>query len=117
MIRTDSDGARVRGIRAIRSIVMRGATVLGAVMSCVTFAHAQRGDQRVALEVRPRPGDTLRVTLEQSFSVSGGPKGVPASAITFTTSYHVQTRDIVQRADPRATVILAIVESVHTSTS
>jgi hypothetical protein len=73
--------------------------------------------QRVTLEVRPRPGDTLVVTLNHTVSITGGPKNFPDSATTISTNYYIATRDIVERADETGTVILAIVDSVRMRTT
>ena len=75
------------------------------------------GAQRVMLEVRPRPGDTLLVTLDHSVTISGGQHDSPDSATTITTSYHVVTRDAVERADSRAAIIRALVDSVRMRTT
>lgn len=73
--------------------------------------------QRVLLEIRPRPGDTMRVTLEHSFTITGGPRNFPDSTTTMTTAYHIATRDVVERADTKSSFILAIVDSVHMRTT
>jgi hypothetical protein len=80
-------------------------------------AGGPAGAQGVTLEVRPRPGDTLLVTLNHSVSITGGPKSYPDSATTISTHYHVATRDIVERADEQGTVILAIIDSVRMRTT
>jgi hypothetical protein len=66
----------------------------------------------VLLEVRPRPGDTLHVTLQHAFTITGGPRNFPDSTTSTTTSYHIATRDVVERADIKNSFILAIVDSV-----
>jgi hypothetical protein len=73
--------------------------------------------QRVALEIRPHPGDTLLVTLEHAYEITGGPRGFPDSATTVNWTYHVVTRDVVEGADIKGTVIHAIVDSVRMSTT
>ena len=73
--------------------------------------------QRVRLEVRPRPGDTLHVTLEHAVTITGGPRNFPDSTTAITTSYHIATRDVVERADMRYAFILAIVDSVRMRTT
>jgi hypothetical protein len=73
--------------------------------------------QRVPLEVRPRPGDTLRVTLEHAVTITGGPRNFPDSTTAMTTTYHIATRDVVERADIKHAFILAIVDSVRMRTT
>lgn len=73
--------------------------------------------QRVTLEVRPRPGDTLRVTIDHVVTITGGPRAFPDSATTYTTRYHITTRDIVERADEKGAVVLAVVDSVQMRTT
>lgn len=75
------------------------------------------GAQGIALEVRPRPGDTLFIALEHRVTLTGGPRGLPDSTTTISSSYRVLTRDIVERADPAGTTVLAIVDSVRMRTT
>lgn len=100
---------------------LRFARQLAGCATLATFAGAvpgaQLGAQRVMLEVRPRPGDTLHVTLDHSVTITGGPRGAPDSATTITTSYHVATRDAVERADAKGTVVRALVDSVRMRTT
>lgn len=72
--------------------------------------------QRVALEVRPRVGDTLRVSLEHALTLTG-PRGTADSAMVISTTYHVLTRDVVERADAKSSTILAIIDSVWVTSS
>jgi hypothetical protein len=88
-----------------------------AVCVAAVCVAASADAQRVTLEVRPRPGDTLRVTLDHAVTISGGPRNFPDSATTYTTTYHVSTRDIVERADEKGAVILAIVDSIRMRTT
>jgi len=91
-------------------------SVLVAVLGLALPAAAARG-QRVALEVRPRPGDTLHVTLEQTVALTAGPAGVPDSSTSVTTNIRVHTRDIVEQADARGTIVLATVDSIRSRTT
>lgn len=75
------------------------------------------GAQRVMLEVRPRPGDTLRVILEHAMTISGGPRNAPDSMTSYSTTYHIETRDVVQTADANGTIVEAIVDSVGMRTT
>lgn len=73
--------------------------------------------QRVTLEVRPRPGDTLHVTLDHAVTISGGPRKYRDSVTTYTTTYHVSTRDIVESADSKGAIVLAVVDSIRMRTT
>lgn len=90
----------------------RRATLALAVCTALPAAA-----QRVTLEVRPHPGDTLQVTLDHVVTITGGPRHFPDSATTYTTTYHISTRDIVERADEKGAVVLAIVDSIRMRTT
>jgi hypothetical protein len=94
----------------VRALVQVLLLSLGALPS-VALA------QRVQLEVRPRPGDTLHVELTHEITLSGAPRGMPDSATTIATTYRVLTRDVVEAADPQGTTVLAIVDSVRMRTT
>lgn len=111
------------------SSVARGL-VLAALMSIVT---SSAGAQSVLLQIRPRVGDTLRVQLEQQVEMTGMPQGCGGQQIglrarvksspancgdtrTMTTRMEVYSRAIARRATHDATDILAITDSVLTST-
>jgi hypothetical protein len=89
--------------------------------------------QSVMLQIRPRVGDTLHVRLEQEVEMTGMPQGcggqqnglraraktVPANCgdiRTMTTRMEVYSRAIARRATHDATDMLAITDSVLTST-
>lgn len=89
--------------------------------------------QSVMLQIRPRVGDTLHVRLEQEVEMTGMPPGcggqqmglrgrvktVPASCSdtrTMTTRMEVYSRAIARRATRDATDMLAITDSVLSST-
>jgi hypothetical protein len=91
--------------------------LLPALAAATALAAPPATAQRVALEVRPHPGDTLHVTLEHIYTLSGGPRNFPDSASTVNWTYHVVTRDVVERTDPGGTIIQAIVDSVRMSTT
>jgi len=86
------------------------------MLAVVTMA-APAAAQRVLLEVRPRPGDTLHVTLEHAVTITGGPRNYPDSTTSTITTYHIATRDVVERADIKSAFILAIVDSVRMRTT
>ena len=95
----------------------RRGQLLAALMFGVVIGTTSAAAQRVMLEVHPRPGDTLLVTLEHSVTISGGQRNAPDSATTVATWYHVVTRDVVERADSRSTIIRALVDSVRMRTT
>jgi hypothetical protein len=87
----------------------RTADLRRAVIALTTTAGAlaAQAPRAVRLEVRPRPGDTLHVTLVHEVVVEGA--GLPG----FAETVRVQTRDVVERADPYGTEVRAIVDSVQ----
>ncbi|HYV96211.1 MAG TPA: hypothetical protein VE967_02010 [Gemmatimonadaceae bacterium] len=95
--------------------------MMRAFASLVVFAAATAAplsaQQRVMLEARPKPGDTLRVTLDHVFTITGGPKNAPDSATTVSTSYHIATRDVAEREDRGGTIIRARIDTVRMKTS
>jgi hypothetical protein len=101
----------VRALWSALRCARRGALACGIGVSASVAAA-----QRVTLEVRPRVGDTLRVSLEHAMTLTG-PRVGADSAVVFGTTYRLLTRDIVERADAKATTILAIVDSVTVLTS
>ncbi|HKS07028.1 MAG TPA: hypothetical protein VJR92_11995 [Gemmatimonadaceae bacterium] len=105
-----SEAASARRTWRVTRAVWCAATWIVVGAPSVTAA------QRVALEVRPRVGDTLRVSLEHAMTLTG-PRIGADSAVVFSTTYKVLTRDIVERADAKGTTILAIVDSVIVATS
>ena len=100
----------------------------------ISIVASPAGAQSVLLLIRPRVGDTLRVQLEQQVEMTGMPqgcgagqqiglrarvKGSPANCSdtrTMTTRMEVYSRAIARRATHDATDILAITDSVLTST-
>jgi hypothetical protein len=97
----------------------------------VTAATA--GAQSVLLQLRPRIGDTLHVKLEQQVEMTGMPPGCKdqpvttrmrptagptacASVRTVNTEMEVFSRAIVKKTMRDATEMLAITDSVRTST-
>jgi hypothetical protein len=91
--------------------------ILAVALAIIPCEAAQA--QRVRLEVRPRPGDTLHVLLNHAVTVTipAGPRSVGDSATTYAMSYRISTRDVVERADINGTIIHAIVDSVRMQTS
>ncbi|MEP6904915.1 MAG: DUF6263 family protein [Gemmatimonadales bacterium] len=103
-----------------------------AVLS-VSFAATSVEAQSVMLQIRPRVGDTLHVWLEQEVEMTGMPAGCGgqqnalrahaksgsagcSDTRTMTTRMQVYSRAIARRATRDATDMLAITDSVLTST-
>lgn len=112
-----------------------GSRAAGTLLAVLGFlgTSAVVGAQPVLLQLRPRIGDTLRVKLEQQVEMTGMPPGcgdqkgasrmrpTAASAAcanlrTVNTGMEVFSRAIVRRSMRDATEMLAITDSVRTST-
>ena len=86
--------------------------LLGVVLlAAADPAHAQR----VVLELKPHAGDTLRLRLDQTTEMSGGRKGAPPKMSV--TTMQMFSRAIVESSMPTYSVILAITDSVHSSST
>lgn len=88
------------------------AVALSVVASSVSTA------QSVVLQIKPRQGDTLRMRLDQESEMSGVRRTAngESSAMVLTTM-SMFSRAIIQSADDRGTVVLAVTDSVHLMTS
>lgn len=93
--------------------------------------------QPVLLQIRPRVGDTLAVRLDQTVDLTGTPTGCvaeeplsrrntkpaehprpcPEVARRMTTVMEVFSRAIVRRTSSKGAIILAVTDSIRTSTS
>ena len=71
---------------------------------------------RVALQIRPRVGDTIALRMEQRMDVTLAPQG-RGDPETMTTSTTVLSRAIVQDASETGTTILAVTDSVAVSSN
>lgn len=71
--------------------------------------------QKVRLELKPRPGDTLRMRLEQTVEVSGTRSGRAPIQVGSTLTMH--SRAIVEGVEPAGARILAITDSIDVHTS
>lgn len=102
-------------------------------MLSVIFGATSVTAQSVMLQIRPRVGDTLHVRLEQEVEMTGMPAGCGgqqnalrahaktgsascSDTRTMTTRMQVYSRAIARRATRDATDMLAITDSVLTST-
>ncbi len=111
-----------------------GRTLFAAAMICIAapVAASVAGAQPVLLQIRPRVGDTLYVRLDQEVEMTGMPSGcggqqnalrprarnAPANCSetrTMTTRMEVYSRAIARNATRDATDMLAITDSVMTS--
>jgi hypothetical protein len=105
----------------------------GVLATLIVTTSAVVGAQPVLLQLKPRLGDTLHVTLTQQVEMTGFPPSCPdprgasrtratASAVacanvrTMNTAMEVFSRAIVKRSMRDATDMLAITDSVRTST-
>jgi hypothetical protein len=110
----------------------KAARALAAILGFLATAVAA-GAQSVLLQLRPRIGDTLHVKLEQQVEMTGMPPGckdqpgasrmrptaapaVCANVRTVNTEMEVFSRAIVKKSMRDATEMLAITDSVRTST-
>jgi hypothetical protein len=67
----------------------------------------------VLLQIRPKPGDTLQMRLNQEVVMTGTTKvGRQDSTMSVTTTTHVRARVIVERAEASWTSVLAITDSI-----
>lgn len=91
--------------------------ILGAVFALAGSPHLGRA-QGVLLEIRPRPGDTLRTRLDHQVEQRGTMR-VDGSDSTRTvlTNLVVLGRTVVVRGDVRGTTVIAFTDSVMMSTS
>lgn len=88
--------------------------VLGGVLALAETARAQAAP--VLLQIRPRPGDTLRVRLDQTVDITGtvrGAGGTESTASSETSTLVVLTKLYVENADMRGVTILAQTDSVR----
>lgn len=94
-------------MRAWRWIV---AGAFGGAVVLPPAANAQ--NNAVLLEIRPHPGDTLRVRLDQTVDISGSVRGA-SQPTSETSTLVVLTRLYVESADANAVTILAQTDSVR----
>jgi hypothetical protein len=96
----------------LRSV--HGAAVLGAVLIAPALAAAQP----VLLEIRPTPGDTLHLRLDQTVEMTGTTRvGARDSTMTMSTSMAILARAIILGADSAGARVLTVTDSVSVSGS
>ena len=90
-----------------------GATVLALVLPATASA------QRVLLEIRPEPGDTIRIRVEQRTEVHGERRRGSAVDATrrVAMSLRLWSRAIVLERLPSATMVLTVTDSVRLTTT
>lgn len=88
------------------------------VVAALLGAGTAAGAQTVVLQIKPRAGDTLRMRLDQESEMTGVQKSVKGevSAMVLTT-LQMFSRAIVEGSSDRGTVVLAVTDSVHLTTS
>jgi hypothetical protein len=79
---------------------------------------ARPADAQTVLQIRPHPGDTLRMRLDQESEISGvrRTKTGESSAMVLTTM-KMFSRAIIESNSDRGTVVLAVTDSVRLTTS
>jgi hypothetical protein len=97
--------------------VAKGRGIIGAVLLAV--ADAVAGAQSVTLQIKPHPGDTLRMRLDQQSEISGVKKssgGGEATAMVVATM-NMFSRAIVEASTEKHTTVLAVTDSVLMTTT
>jgi hypothetical protein len=93
---------------ALRTRVRRGLHVV-ALTTMATGASAQS----VLLQIRPHPGDTLHMRLDQEMDIVGaGPRIRGEPQVTVTTTWCVLQRMVVERIDTSGADVLQMTDSV-----
>ena len=74
--------------------------------------------QTIVLQIKPHPGDTLRMRLDQESEMSGVRKSASGemSAMVMTTM-RMFSRAVIEGGSEKGTTILAITDSVHLTTT
>lgn len=97
---------------------MRRVTLALALSIGLAGSAGDVAAQEVLLQIRPRPGDTLRTRLDHQVEQRGTMRVDGAdSTRTVLTNLVVLGRTIVIRGDVRGTTVLAFTDSVAMSTS
>jgi hypothetical protein len=111
MILMASENPRMKKTRAV---IRRALLVTSWLLATTPSLHAQA----VRLELRPHPGDTLLLRIEQQTELIGSIiRGSRDSSITIRTSMLMFARAIVQRSDDDGAVVMAVADSVRTSST
>jgi hypothetical protein len=91
------------------SLVRRLTASAALIASVAPLAHAQT----VALQIKPRLGDTLRLRIEQEMEISAvGKVGAADTTMTMRSSMLMLSRSIVVESDNDGTTVRSITDSV-----
>jgi hypothetical protein len=95
---------------------MRSLVVIGALIAANGAANLAA--QSVVLQIKPHPGDTLRMRLDQESEMTGVRKTATGemSAMVMTTM-RMFSRAVVEAASEKGTTVLAITDSVRLTTT
>lgn len=97
------------------------STVLVVVLTIIVSAPAH--SQAVLLRINPRLGDTLAVWMNQKVEMTGMPVECARAEVcaedtrSMTTVMEVFSRAIIRRKTSEGAVVLAVTDSIRTSTS
>lgn len=95
---------------------MRWLTAAVAMLVVAGGAAAQPATPSVLLRIRPSPGDTLDMRLEQQIVMTGKTRmGQKDSTRSVTSNTRMRARVIIERAEPAWTMVLAVTDSVEIS--
>jgi len=82
------------------------------------FSASTVAAQTIVLQIKPRLGDTLRMRLDQESEMSGVRKTTTGeSGAMVLTTMKMFSRAIIEGASEKGTVVLAVTDSVHLTTS
>ena len=86
---------------------------MAGLLAVVAVAPAQVAAQAVLLEIRPTPGDTLHLRLEQTVEMKGTTRvGDRDSTMTMAMSMAILARAIIMAADSAGARVLTVTDSV-----
>lgn len=103
-------------IRRLAGTVLLGVGAFGTGRS-VQAQAATPAAAPVLLQLRPRPGDLLRLRLDQTIEMGVGQRLTDDSASTDVTSLVMLARLTVESADAEGATVLAVADSVRTESS
>lgn len=97
----------------------RSFIVLAAVMALVArVAPAEAQTAGVLLQIKPHPGDTVHMVLDQQTEMTGTRKaGASESSAWVVTTMKMFSRAIIEHATEHSTTVLAVTDSVQLQTS
>lgn len=103
-------------IRSLAGTVLLGVASLGAG-GAARAQPAPAPAAPVLLQLRPRPGDLLRLRLDQTIEMGVGARLSEDSTATDVTSLVMLARLTVESADADGATVLAVADSVRTESS